>query len=304
MKTVNSSTSISSLFDRPNITVNTNTSNTTTLTTPIISAVSLNQHFQPDDLYRVNELINHKLNNKTIVLLVGLPACGKSTISKQLANYLQSNNYNSKIYNAGNIRRNQKHNNFTNSDFFNPNNEEAKNERENFATITMNNLLNDLQENKINVGFLDATNTTIERRSRMINLIKESGISANIIVFDIQCNDDRLINFNISGKAFNPDYVGKDYSSSINDFKQRTKHYFKVYEPISSSELSKYSLICCYFKLVNGGKSHQIVYPNTKGLEINHFSNDITTLIGSFVSNYSLLHGDRYFEAVNAFYEK
>ena len=39
-------------------------------------------------------------------------------------------------------------------------------DRELYATITVNNLINDLQSNVIDVGFLDATNTTLERRQK------------------------------------------------------------------------------------------------------------------------------------------
>lgn len=280
MFTVDSSTSILSLFDGYG---------TTTATTASQTPVGSFYEVLPTEL---SSYIDRRINNKTIVMLVGLPASGKSTISKQLAQYLEANHLRARIYNAGNIRRSQ--HTFSNAEFFNPNNAEAREQREAFASITMHNLLADLHDNKINVGFLDATNTNHERRVRMMRMIQDSGVHVdNVVVLDVQCTDERLIDFNINGKAFNPDYEGKDRHASIRDFKQRAAHYYRVYEPITPAELQKLSTRVCLYAKITNGKHTQ--------LTTLHKANDTTRLISDFLINYYDVQGKRYYEAVEAY---
>lgn len=230
---------------------------------------------------------------KTMVMLVGLPASGKSTTCKQLAEYLKCHGYKSLIYNAGNIRRMVKPS-FSDAEFFNPHNEKAKQQREHYATMSLENMLDDFRHNRISVGFLDATNTTRARRQRMLNLVHTSGIDfANIIVLDVSCTDERLLKYNITGKAFNVDYSGRNVTESIADFKQRTEHYFKVYEPVSDEELAGYGDVE-YMNISNGGQSFKTEFGPEK--------DEVARLFETFATNYYTAHGKHYLAAVDKFY--
>lgn len=282
LSSFNSTTSLDSLFLRFDL------APTSTLT-PI--ATSPQQHMlKAKD---VCDLLHKTFAAKTLVVLVGLPASGKSTVCKQLAQMLKSNDYKTLIYNAGNIRRMMKQT-FSDADFFNPTNEQAKSQRELYATMSMENMLDDFRHNRITVGFLDATNTTRARRARMLEMAKASGINfANIIVLDISCTDDRLITYNIAGKASNVDYSGRDVDESIADFKQRTNHYFKIYEPVSEAELAKYEDVE-YISIRNGGKEYTFSGSKAK--------NDVDMLFHNFASQYYNLHGEKYYDEVERFY--
>ena len=59
----------------------------------------------------------------------------------------------------------------------------------------------------------------------MINLINEQVPNGRIVIFDVQCNNQKLLEYNISGKSENNDYKNKDYTTAINDFKQRAMNY-------------------------------------------------------------------------------
>lgn len=287
-----STTSMNSLFD-----YNPTTQASTVADTPnnASSTTQINQLIRINDLH---DLIHRKLSNKTIIMLVGLPASGKSTISKQLCQYLNDNNIKSDIYNAGNTRRSQRQS--SNSEFFNPSNTSAKAERELYANMTMNNLLHDLEHDIVNVGFLDATNTTKERRARMLSIIKKSGVQVeNVIILDIQCNDEQLLNFNICGKAHNDDYKDVAYKDFIEDFKERTKHYFKVYEPVITEELNSLKDISVYAKVLNGGQDYSVNYVHPQAR-----TNATIHHITDFLENYYNTEGKRYFEAVDAFYSR
>lgn len=242
----------------------------------------------------VSDLLQKRIQLKTVVMLVGLPASGKSTICKQLAVHLQLHNYKSCIYNAGNMRRMMKQT-FSDAEYFNPDNEQATKQRELFATVSMGNMLEDLRQNRINVGFLDATNTTRARRQRMLNIIRQLDISfSNVIVLDISCTDERLLAYNINGKAFNVDYCGRNAADSIADFRQRSKHYFKVYEPVEAAELESYADVVSAYSSIENAKTVSFVADN--------ISDDACGLFREFVTSYFETHGEAYHAAVDGFW--
>jgi len=310
MINVDSTSSVNSLFD--NVT-NTHqySRSTTTSTSPILSRNQLsywntNSFTNPSSLSKLTEsefssLVNQKLlqsqqPEKLIIMLSGLPASGKSTTSKQLKKYINDHTkFTAEIYNAGNVRRMNK--NFDNSDFFDPNNVQGKLDRELYADITINNLIHDLNSNVIQVGFLDATNTTVARRQRMMSIMAKNTTNTWIAIMDVECNDKKLLHFNINGKAHNKDYQNKNYIESIKDFNLRTKHYYKVFEPITCTELQGYP-ISIYMKVINGGETFKFSSIDPEFEE----SLALFTVLSDFCSKYFEMEGKRYFEAVDAFY--
>ncbi|KAM9913949.1 hypothetical protein OXX80_011428 [Metschnikowia pulcherrima] len=243
----------------------------------------------------LTDLIQRKIQSKTVVLLVGLPGSGKSTVCNQLAEFLNSQGYSSLIYNAGNIRRAMS-SGFSDSEFFNPDNVDATKKRELYATMCMDNMLDDLRENRVNVGFLDATNSTKARRRSMLELIQNADFEIpNIFVLDISCNDARLSNYNITSKAFNQDYRGKDIATSISDFKRRSEHYYRVFEPLSPQEFCEFKNVK-QLSICDGGKT--FVAPCEESAD----KDDVSKLLAAFVTNYYKLYGERYHAAVEEFY--
>lgn len=267
----------------------------TSTVTPILSRTSFST--SPIEASTLDLALLSKKLTKLAVVLVGLPASGKSTVARQMSGYLNNNQVMSKIYNAGDIRRQIKQE-FNDADFFDPTNTRAKREREEFATIAVTRLIDDLNSSTVNVGFLDATNTTRERRERMCSMLTLSGIT-NIIILDVQCQLQALLNFNILGKAHNNDYQDKDYTTAINDFKRRTSHYFKVYEAVTQDELMSYAPeMRAYIKCVNAGEEWDMQLMSSKfGLQ------EVYKLIKQFVDGYFQREGQRYLEAATAFYK-
>lgn len=289
MRFTDSSSSINSLFDYTPGSAGTATSTVT----PVLSRTVSNTVLRHNTSFSHHlALVNQRLvARKLVVMLVGLPASGKSTVAKQLNDHINRSGLRLRIYNAGNVRR--QYSQFDTSDFFNPNNLEGKNAREKYATINVNNMVGDLESGAVDVGFLDATNTTVARRSRMMAILRD--IDCDVVVFDVQCTDGHLINFNIAGKAHNLDYRDKNYVASITDFKLRTQHYFKVYEPVTPLELAGYR-VAMYMKLENSKTfSHGMVSDKFE-------ASQLYGIISQFEADYYKVEGKRYYEAVAAFY--
>lgn len=218
------------------------------------------------------------IEGKNIIIVVGLPACGKSTISNMLTEYLNAyTTYKCKIFNCGRVRR--KTSEFHNHEFFDPNNEIFKLKREMIAMVTLNNLINELNDGTINVGILDATNTTIERRNNVVNLIHQrlGEDLDNLIILDIQCNNAKLVEYNIVSKTTNDDYKNQDFDKSIQDFSMRLENYRRAYQPITQQELEMYKELSSYIVVENGG-----------GCKFNNYTkNEFVRIMNEYFEGYS-----------------
>lgn len=126
------------------------------------------------------------LNHKFCVILIGLPATGKSTISRHLINFLHSSARTShlrcSIFNAGNVRRKlsvrRRHVsapfmapelNKSDDDLFNPKNSHKKEE---YARITLAKLLDEIENDRCDLAIFDATNSTLKRRDFVLQEIR------------------------------------------------------------------------------------------------------------------------------------
>lgn len=297
-----SSSSLDTMFNRSNFSMLTTAAPSMTMT-PISPVMSGKQTLSEQAFSKALAI---SLQPKIIVILVGLPALGKSTVCKQILQYLNQGGCHSQIYNTGDVRRieHKKTNSFDSSDYFDPTNAQAAAQRDHFALMALDNLLLDLRLNRISCGFLDATNTTRGRRELLFNIIESSLTKVDkVILFDVQIDSQRLVNYNINGKAFNSDYKDKEYSYSISDFKKRTEHYHRAYQPITAEELAGYGgLLSEYFLLKNAGDEYKMVDMNTVAGQEEKSEDPATRLMKDFVCNYKQEHGKEYLDAVDSFY--
>lgn len=149
--------------------------------------------------------------------------------------------------------------------FFDPNNKEGKEAREKMALACLDELLNFIQrpEGGCAVGILDATNTTVARRKKLVDRItQEAEKDPNIkLLFVESMADDRdLLEQNYRMKLENEDYKGTDPEKALADMLERVKKYEEVYESITDegdgTDIS-------YIKLVNAGK--KLISQNVDG---------------------------------------
>lgn len=140
--------------------------------------------------------------------MVGLPARGKSYIARKLSRYLNWLHIETRIFNVGNRRRGLHSKDLEqiqpphSSDFFDPDNSEAKVVREQLAKETLDELLDYLLLDNGIVGILDATNSSQERRSLMMNhILQRGGADLPVLFLESQCSNEQ-VSFELSN-AYN-----------------------------------------------------------------------------------------------------
>ncbi|ODV98278.1 hypothetical protein PACTADRAFT_48067 [Pachysolen tannophilus NRRL Y-2460] len=213
--------------------------------------------------------IGSELNNKLIIVMVGLPARGKSYITKKLQRYLNWLQYDTKIFNVGNVRRlkNGKpsnvpiqgpvpHHEKHDSTFFDPANSNGFQKREKWAMETLDQLLDYLLNTNGSVGIFDATNTTRLRRKWIIERINErTQGSINVLFLESICTNTEIIEKNIRLKLSGPDYKDMNPQEALNDFRKRLENYEKAYETIGDEEEEENEKLDIQFcKIINAGK--------------------------------------------------
>lgn len=267
----------------------------------------------------------HKLSkSKYIIILVGLPATGKSTIANQLIHSLQNNpvtsNLRCEIFNAGKLRRDMSLTNTlqlansSSEDIFNPKNSDKK---EKFAQLTFQKLVNHIDNDMCDLAIFDATNSTIKRRENLFNQIRQyddspvSNFKLIPIVFQVTCIDHNMVRYNIHQKSFNEDYFDKPYHLAIKDFAKRLQNYKDQFVPFTSHEFDKIkthfftNIDYFFFSILNNGMDEgEILESFTQEKENKDNSTEsIIKVIQSFTINYVSTYGYQYIKKVNEFFK-
>ncbi|RCH99486.1 hypothetical protein CU097_011088 [Rhizopus azygosporus] len=192
-----------------------------------------------------------QLDSKLVVIMVGLPARGKSYIVKKLRRYLNWLQYETKVFNVGNARRvnEASHQHDQSANFFDPNNKEGAKIRDELALMVLEQLIDWLKSGG-RVAIHDATNSTVQRRKLLIDrLSREPEIK--ILLLESVCTDKNVLERNFRLKLSGPDYKDKDPVVALSDFRHRVANYERAYEPVGEWEEENDIQYC---KLVNVGK--------------------------------------------------
>ncbi|CAK8688827.1 unnamed protein product [Clavelina lepadiformis] len=192
-----------------------------------------------------------KLSNApTIVVMVGLPARGKTYIAKKLTRYFNWVGLNTKVFNVGQYRRETVH--FTSHDFFRADNEEAMKIRKQCAMEALKDVCKWLKGDGM-IAVYDATNTTRSRRNAILDFAEEHCF--RVFFIESICDDPGVVEQNVAEVKVNgPDYRDVEPDEAMHDFNKRISHYKDTYEaidPVLDEELS-------YIKVVDVGRRFQV----------------------------------------------
>ncbi|KAG6552608.1 hypothetical protein Mapa_005808 [Marchantia paleacea] len=202
-----------------------------------------------------DRLLGPKERRQLAIVLVGLPARGKTFTAAKLTRYLRWLGHDTKHFNVGKYRR-LKHGCSQTADFFRADNQEGVDARNEVAVLAMEDMLAWMAEGG-QVGVFDATNSTNERRNLLIKLAEGK---CKVIFLETICNDRSVIDHNIRLKIQqSPDYSDvSDYEVALQDFKTRLENYERVYEPVTEGS---------YIKMIDmvSGQGGQMQVSNISG---------------------------------------
>ncbi|KAI8013823.1 6-phosphofructo-2-kinase/fructose-2,6-bisphosphatase [Camellia lanceoleosa] len=202
-----------------------------------------------------DQMLGPKEDRHLAIVLVGLPARGKTFTAAKLTRYLRWLGHDTKHFNVGKYRR-LKHGANQSADFFRGDNPEGMEARNEVAALAMDDMIAWMQEGG-QVGIFDATNSMKERRNMLMKMAEGK---CKIIFLETICNDERIIERNIRLKIQqSPDYAEEpDFEAGYQDFKKRLDNYEKVYEPVEEGS---------YIKMIDmvSGQGGQIQVNNISG---------------------------------------
>lgn len=191
-------------------------------------------------------------NSPTMIIMVGLPARGKTYISKKLTRYLNWIGTPTKVFNVGQYRR-EAVQTYKNYEFFRSDNQEAMKIRKQCALNALRDVYTFLTREEGQVAVFDATNTTRERRSMILQFAKERGFK--VFFIESICDDPDIIAENITQvKLSSPDYKDCDREKVVEDFLKRIDCYQLNYQPLHDDLDSDLS----YIKIFNVGSRYLV----------------------------------------------
>jgi hypothetical protein len=209
---------------------------------------------------------------RLLIVMVGLPARGKSFLSRKLVNYLQWRGNKCRVFNVGRYRR-EAADGEQHADFFDDSNQDAARIRQKAAELALRDTLEWLEDASTEeksyasgslfightshssrrqtqkIAIFDATNSTRERRSWILQQCDEaseaSGKETGVVFVESICNDKELLAENYQVKiSTSPDFEGMSDEEALNDLQARIAKYEARYETVDDDSQS-------YIKIFN-----------------------------------------------------
>ncbi|XP_069798389.1 6-phosphofructo-2-kinase/fructose-2,6-bisphosphatase 2-like isoform X2 [Narcine bancroftii] len=192
---------------------------------------------------------SHMTNSPTLIIMVGLPARGKTYVSKKLTRYLNWIGVPTKVFNLGQYRR-EAVKTYKSYEFFRHDNTEAMKIRKECAIAALKDVKTYLTDENGQIAVFDATNTTRERRDLILNFAREN--TFKVFFVESVCDDPEVIAANIKEvKVSSPDYADVAQDRIMDDFLKRIECYKVTYEPLDPDDYDK---DLSFIKVINVGR--------------------------------------------------
>ncbi len=217
------------------------------------------------------------------IVLVGLPARGKSTLALRLRDGLEAEGLRVAIFNNGALRRQHYGEASSEPWFYDPTNEEGCKARDSLAQLNMRSARQYLETG--HVAILDATNASRMRREM---LEREMG---NLPRLYIECvNEDAdLVSASIQRKARLPEFAAVSRAEAVKRFTQRIEYYQSIYTPLDQEP--------CYIRLDT--LWNRILHEQCNYI-VPYYVRIRDILVSDWVNNlYLARHGETYYNLQN-----
>mmetsp|Transcript_23536 Transcript_23536/g.56692 ORF Transcript_23536/g.56692 Transcript_23536/m.56692 type:complete len:514 (-) Transcript_23536:806-2347(-) len=178
-----------------------------------------------------------------VIALVGLPARGKSFISKKLERYLIWRGDAVRIFNVGERRREKLQSNgtFHDASFFSVSNLSTREELAQGVLIEMMEWLRAKDGGATRIAIFDATNSRMTRRKTVDDTIKKHLPQCKLLFVESVCTEANTLERNLLQKVRNsPDYKSMPEHEALQDLKRRISEYESQYETLSPEENMAY----------------------------------------------------------------
>ncbi|CCA70859.1 related to 6-phosphofructo-2-kinase [Serendipita indica DSM 11827] len=189
---------------------------------------------------------------KILIVVAGLPARGKTHISRSLERYLRWNGVTTEVFSLGDYRRKTLgHAKALPADYFSHG---AKSEE----TLKIRNSVRERCERDIHdffehagqVAIYDANNGTKQSRRALYDRFHSVGY--HVIFLESVCNNQEIVLANIrSVKISSPDYAQWDPDEAVKDYMKRIADHERHYEPVEEMDIP-------WIRLFNVGEKIQI----------------------------------------------
>ncbi len=225
------------------------------------------------------------MNNKNLyVVMVGLPARGKSTIARKLKENLARDHIKTRIFNNGDLRRKLVNEDTSSPEFYNPKNSYGLAIREQIALKNINRAKSFINRGG-QVAILDATNVSLKRRKKIVQLIP------NQPLLFIECtnDDEEILKASIEKKVAFPEFNHLSREAAIRRFHERINYYCGIYTSLKN-ERNFIKLNSLYNKISKEEITDEIPYYD----RVRDF------LVTDTIKNLFLIrHGETYFNLQN-----
>lgn len=167
-------------------------------------------------------------SEKLCIILVGLPATGKSVLAAKLQQTLANDDRSVRVFNNGDVRRKHFPRNTSFAEFYNPDNAEYTALRDEIALINIYNAKTWLEEGG-EIAVLDATNVSRARRAKI-----ESHLHGYPLIYiEAVNNDPELYAASIDRKTRLPEFSHLSHNEATQSFEDRIDFYRKNYTPLN-----------------------------------------------------------------------
>ncbi|QPG77401.1 hypothetical protein FOA43_004814 [Brettanomyces nanus] len=211
------------------------------------------------------------------IVMVGLPARGKTNLSIGLCRYLRWLGVRANLFHFGDYRREQTKQ--VNSDLYNlkPADEDASGVREKLREVVMGDMINFFKNEGGQVAIFDGVNGLSKERVSLADQMKQQNVRT--IFIESQIDDAKLLKSNINDATSSPDYENWDQKTAVEDYAKRIEEVSKFYEPMSEKTFT-------WIRTQNFGRT----------MLINQLKHDfLTTKIIFYLINVKIKSGSVYF---------